>query len=89
MSAGVKSKLGFDVLFNSQGHIVTGPQHCHLLGSNPHRGECDCDQMPNLLTTRPQKTCQQLYHPTTNSVGVSAGSSVFLTFILDFLGPIL
>ena len=25
-----KSKLGFNVPFNSQGHIGTGPQHCHL-----------------------------------------------------------
>ena len=32
-----KSKLGFYVLFNSQGHIGTGPQNCHLWDSNPHR----------------------------------------------------
>ena len=25
-----KSKLGFYVPFNSQGHIGTGPQNCHL-----------------------------------------------------------
>ena len=29
-----KSKLGFNVPFNSQGHIGTGPQHCHLWDSN-------------------------------------------------------
>ena len=22
---------------NNKGHIATGPQHCHLQGSNPHR----------------------------------------------------
>ena len=27
---GQRSKLGFYVPFNSQGHIGTGPQHCHL-----------------------------------------------------------
>ena len=32
-----KSKLGFNVPFNSQGHIGTGPQHCHLWDSNPQR----------------------------------------------------
>ena len=32
-----KSKLGFYVPFNSQGHIGTGPQNCHLWDSNPHR----------------------------------------------------
>ena len=31
----VKSKLGFYVPFNSQGHIGTGPQNCHLWDSNP------------------------------------------------------
>ena len=31
------SKLGFYILFNSQGHIGTGPQHCHLWDSNPQR----------------------------------------------------
>ena len=31
------SKLGFYILFNSQGHIGTGSQHCHLWDSNPHR----------------------------------------------------
>ena len=30
-----ESKLGFNVPFNSQGHIGTGPQHCHLWDSNP------------------------------------------------------
>ena len=30
-----KSKLGFNVSFNSQGHIGTVPQHCHLWDSNP------------------------------------------------------
>ena len=29
-----KSKLGFYVSFNSQGHIGTGPQLCHLWDSN-------------------------------------------------------
>ena len=32
-----KSKLGFNIPFNSQGHIGTGPQHCHLWDSNPQR----------------------------------------------------
>ena len=32
-----KSKLGFYVPFNSQGHIGTGPQNCHLWDSNPQR----------------------------------------------------
>ena len=34
-----KSKLGFYVPFNSQGHIgtCTGPQNCHLWDSNPQR----------------------------------------------------
>ena len=31
------SKLGFYVPFNSQGHIGTGPQHCHLWDSDPQR----------------------------------------------------
>ena len=31
------SKLGFYVPFNSQGHIGTGPQNCHLWDSNPQR----------------------------------------------------
>ena len=36
-----KSKIqGFFVPFNSQGHIATGPQHCHLWESNPHKGDC-------------------------------------------------
>ena len=34
---GPKSKLGFYVPFNSQGHIGTGPQNCHLWDSNPQR----------------------------------------------------
>ena len=34
---GRKSKLGFYVPFNSQGHIGTGPQNCHLWDSNPQR----------------------------------------------------
>ena len=29
-----RSKLGFFVPFDSQGHIGTGPQHCHLWDSN-------------------------------------------------------
>ena len=33
----LKSKLGFYVPFNSQGHIGTGPQNCHLWDSNPQR----------------------------------------------------
>ena len=32
-----KLKLGFYVPFNSQGHIGTGPQNCHLWDSNPQR----------------------------------------------------
>ena len=32
-----KSKLEFNVPFNSQGHIGTGPQHCHLWDSNLQR----------------------------------------------------
>ena len=32
-----KSKLVFYVLFNSQGHIVTGPRYCHLWELNPYR----------------------------------------------------
>ena len=32
-----RSKLGFYVPFNSQGHIGTGPQNCHLWDSNPQR----------------------------------------------------
>ena len=31
------TKLGFYVPFNSQGHIGTGPQNCHLWDSNPQR----------------------------------------------------
>ena len=31
------SKLGFYVPFNSQGHIGTGLQNCHLWDSNPQR----------------------------------------------------
>ena len=31
------SKLGFYVPFNSQGHIGTGPQNCHLWDSNSQR----------------------------------------------------
>ena len=34
-----KSQPGFHIPFNSQGHIGTGPQHCHLWESNPHRGD--------------------------------------------------
>ena len=35
-----KSKLGFYVPFNSQGHIGTGPQHLPLVGVEPtHRGD--------------------------------------------------
>ena len=34
---GQRSKLGFYVPFNSQGHIGTGPQNCHLWDSNPQR----------------------------------------------------
>ena len=34
ISKGQRSKLGFFVPFNSQGHIGTGPQNCHL---NPQR----------------------------------------------------
>ena len=30
-----KSKLGFYVPFNIQGHIGRGPQHCHLWGVEP------------------------------------------------------
>ena len=30
-----RSTLQFYVLFNSQGHIGTDPQHCHLWESNP------------------------------------------------------
>ena len=36
-SKGQRSKLGFYVPFNSQGHIGTGPQNCHLWDSNPQR----------------------------------------------------
>ena len=32
-----RTKLGFYVQFNSQGHIMTGPQNCHLWDSNPQR----------------------------------------------------
>ena len=32
-----RSKLGFYVPFNIQGHIGTGPQNCHLWDSNPQR----------------------------------------------------
>ena len=32
-----RSKLGFYVPFNSQGHIGTGRQNCHLWDSNPQR----------------------------------------------------
>ena len=36
--AKVKVKVGvFYVPFNSQGHIGTGPQNCHLWDSNPQR----------------------------------------------------
>ena len=35
-----KSKLVFYILLNSQGHMGTGPQNCHLWESNPHRGVC-------------------------------------------------
>ena len=31
------SKSKFYVQFHSQGHIETGPQHCHLWDSNPQR----------------------------------------------------
>ena len=30
-----KSESGFYIPFNSQGHIGTGPQHCHLWGLKP------------------------------------------------------
>ena len=33
LAKGQRSKLGF----NSQGHIGTGPQNCHLWDSNPQR----------------------------------------------------
>ena len=33
------STLGFNVTFNSQGHIWTGPQHFHLWDLNSHRGD--------------------------------------------------
>ena len=33
-----RSKFVFYVPSNSQGHIGTDPQHCHLWESNPHRG---------------------------------------------------
>ena len=36
-----KSKLGFYILFNSQGHIGTGPQKCHLWGLNPEETAYD------------------------------------------------
>ena len=36
-TTGQRSKLGFYVPFNSQGHIGTGPQNCHLWDSNPQR----------------------------------------------------
>ena len=36
-SEGQRSKLGFYVPFNSQSHIGTGPQNCHLWDSNPQR----------------------------------------------------
>ena len=32
-----RSKLGFYVSFNFQGHIGRGSWHCHLWGSNSHR----------------------------------------------------
>ena len=32
------SMLVFYVPFNSQGDIETGPHHCYLSDSNPHRG---------------------------------------------------
>ena len=32
-----RSKLGFYVPFNSQGHIGTGPENCHLWDSNSQR----------------------------------------------------
>ena len=35
--AKLRSKLGFYIPFNSQGHIGTGPQHCHLWDSKPTR----------------------------------------------------
>ena len=31
---GQRSKLGFYIPFNSQGHIGTGSKHCHLWDSN-------------------------------------------------------
>ena len=37
LKIGQRSKLGFYVPFNSQGHIGTGPQNCHLWDSNPQR----------------------------------------------------
>ena len=35
----LKPKLSFFIKFNSQGHIRIGPQSCHLLESNPGRGD--------------------------------------------------
>ena len=46
----IKVKVFF-VPFNSQGHIGTDPQHCHLWGSNPQRGMTACDEIPDLLTS--------------------------------------
>ena len=36
----LKSKLGFYVPFNSQGHIDSSLQHCQLWEVNPQRGHC-------------------------------------------------
>ena len=33
----VDAKVGIYVPFNSQGHIASGPEHCHLWDSNPQR----------------------------------------------------
>ena len=35
-----KSKLGFYVPFDSQGHIRTGSKYCRLWESKIHRGDC-------------------------------------------------
>ena len=35
-----KSSVMFYIPFNSQGHVGTGPQLCHLWESNLHRGDC-------------------------------------------------
>ena len=55
----LKPKLGFCVPFNSQDHIGTGLQLCHLWDLNPHRGDnLRLDTKPGLtcLTTTPLRT---------------------------------